>query len=348
MSSIKNRQRLLDILMIILLVLAILGVIIDLRLYPSIPISGPTTKETTTPKRTVEDVIREIISTVDPEVRESAIDILYSYTNRSFIVLQASKSIGPGDWDYVAFDYAYPFVYELSVSVSGSCVGTCNIDVELLDSEFKIIKYIGRVSSLRRNLTELWYYDSMTVGKFYLKLDNGFSILTSKTVYVTIRAYLLSDYVLNDVMFKIITIGEWVSLNIKYISDPYKIEYITNPKETLKVKAGDCDDFAVLLASLYRAVGLRTAVALIDTDKSGTVDHATALVALEKTELSKFKNSLSKYSILFGRKFTGCVSYFDRGDYIWLIIDPPMSDKIYEPWCVTYNPYDLLRLIEPG
>ncbi len=46
--------------------------------------------------------------------------------------------------------------------------------------------------------------------------------------------------------------------NINYVNDPVKFEFVKEPLYTLEVGAGDCDDHAVLLASLLRSVGIQT------------------------------------------------------------------------------------------
>ncbi|HDP74237.1 MAG TPA: hypothetical protein ENN46_04790 [Candidatus Woesearchaeota archaeon] len=51
--------------------------------------------------------------------------------------------------------------------------------------------------------------------------------------------------------------------NIQYISDPHKTEYIESPHETLKAGSADCDGFAVLLASMYNNIGLRSRYVII-------------------------------------------------------------------------------------
>jgi len=307
------------------------------------------TNKITTPRQTPEDVIKRYLSAVSPELRSATIDVLYLYTNRSFTVLQESVYISAGSWKLVRLDYSYPLIYEVTIRVTGNCIGECDIKVELLDEDNRLIWYFGRVSYLRKNLTvlvTLERYSSASTSRYYLKLDNSYSSFTSKTVHITVRAYVPADLVLNDKMFKIIAVASWVSENIRYISDPYKLEYIASPIETLRVKAGDCDDFAVLLALMYRAVGIRSAVGLIDTRGMGA-NHATALVALERMELDEFKKALEKYSVIFGYKTWGCVSYFSRDGIIWVIVDPPMSYNRQTPWCVEHEPYYLVKLIEP-
>ena len=52
-------------------------------------------------------------------------------------------------------------------------------------------------------------------------------------------------------------ICEWVRDSIGYVSDPYDSEYSQLPDETLTNMGGDCDDQAILLASLLMNVGFR-------------------------------------------------------------------------------------------
>lgn len=50
-------------------------------------------------------------------------------------------------------------------------------------------------------------------------------------------------------------IFDWVKRNIRYVSDPADSEYIAFPRETIQNLAGDCDDMAVLTASMIKAIG---------------------------------------------------------------------------------------------
>lgn len=50
----------------------------------------------------------------------------------------------------------------------------------------------------------------------------------------------------------------FVQKNFNYVNDPLSQEYYKTPQESLITKALDCDDYAVLLTSLLRAVGFQT------------------------------------------------------------------------------------------
>jgi len=55
-------------------------------------------------------------------------------------------------------------------------------------------------------------------------------------------------------------------------------DYFQTPEETLKEQAGDCEDFAILFASLLNYYGYIAFVGDIDCDGDGEVDHATCLL----------------------------------------------------------------------
>jgi len=55
-------------------------------------------------------------------------------------------------------------------------------------------------------------------------------------------------------------------------------DYFQMPEETLKEQAGDCEDFAILFASLLNYYGYIAFVGDIDCDGDGEVDHATCLL----------------------------------------------------------------------
>lgn len=54
-------------------------------------------------------------------------------------------------------------------------------------------------------------------------------------------------------------IRNWVAINIDYMSDEERwgvSMYWQTPEETLSLRTGDCKDFAIILASLFRAYGV--------------------------------------------------------------------------------------------
>jgi hypothetical protein len=64
-------------------------------------------------------------------------------------------------------------------------------------------------------------------------------------------------YELSQVGFD--NIRDWVAINIDYMSDEEQWgvdDYWQTPEETLSLRTGDCEDFAILLCTLLRAYGI--------------------------------------------------------------------------------------------
>jgi transglutaminase-like putative cysteine protease len=85
-------------------------------------------------------------------------------------------------------------------------------------------------------------------------------------------------------------IQAWVQNNIEYRHDPVDVELVQTPQVTLQLKAGDCDDQAVLTAALCQATGHPTqfiAVGLGGQPLSHVLSQTligTSWVALETIE----------------------------------------------------------------
>jgi len=47
----------------------------------------------------------------------------------------------------------------------------------------------------------------------------------------------------------------WVQSNIRYVKDVRGVETIQTPIQTLRLKAGDCDDMSTMLAALLESIG---------------------------------------------------------------------------------------------
>jgi hypothetical protein len=58
-------------------------------------------------------------------------------------------------------------------------------------------------------------------------------------------------------------IYKWMVRNINYVRDPWNIERIQSPDVTISQKAGDCDDHAILGASLLQSLGIQTGFRIV-------------------------------------------------------------------------------------
>lgn len=58
-----------------------------------------------------------------------------------------------------------------------------------------------------------------------------------------------------DYLGEIKALFEWVQQNIRYTKDPFRLEVLHSARRMLELRAGDCDDMAILLGSMLEAVG---------------------------------------------------------------------------------------------
>ncbi|NPA52693.1 MAG: hypothetical protein GXO22_07340 [Aquificae bacterium] len=61
-------------------------------------------------------------------------------------------------------------------------------------------------------------------------------------------------------------VAKWVRDNIKYIKDITGYETLQTPENTLAISGGDCDDHAILVATLLNAIGIKTAFKIVGKD----------------------------------------------------------------------------------
>jgi len=108
---------------------------------------------------------------------------------------------------------------------------------------------------------------------------------------------------------------EWVEANIKYrddSKDPYPgNEYWQSPYETIKDRAGDCEDTAILECAYYRYFGYEAYIAAVNTELN-IPDHAICIVKIR---------SPSEFLPALGR-----VDYYKIDNEYYLLIDNAYSD----------------------
>lgn len=78
----------------------------------------------------------------------------------------------------------------------------------------------------------------------------------------------------------------FVQAAIVYVPDPSGFEYPRYPIESLVDEIGDCEDTAILYASLVRTLGYGALISAVDTDGDGKADHMVALVPVHESYLS--------------------------------------------------------------
>lgn len=161
----------------------------------------------------------------------------------------------------------------------------------------------------------------------------------------------------NSEAWKIWQINRWVAGNISYVSDPRGHNYFAYAHETLNTGGGDCDDFAILLASLYESVGLDAAVASIDTDGDWKIDHMTCLVYYSGDGDSFIEEEKAILDIV-GMSSDTRVICFDPANSrllpakytggIWIVADPTMAIVKEKVGYVAHKPYLATLVIDVG
>lgn len=62
-----------------------------------------------------------------------------------------------------------------------------------------------------------------------------------------------------------LAIGEWVQKNVYYVHETR--ETFQRPETTLRLMAGDCDDFAILICGMLATIGIREKLCILKTGK---------------------------------------------------------------------------------
>jgi transglutaminase-like putative cysteine protease len=63
------------------------------------------------------------------------------------------------------------------------------------------------------------------------------------------------DLAQGDYAGECLAIYYWVCQNIRYMRDIHDVEFVKEPGQLIKTRAGDCDDMATLLAAMLMAMG---------------------------------------------------------------------------------------------
>ena len=144
--------------------------------------------------------------------------------------------------------------------------------------------------------------------------------------------------------------------NINYVSDPNSVDYYALASETMLTRAGDCDDYAILIASMYEAVGLDAFITFIDADNDNIIDHMACLVHYSKDADSFIEEEKVILKALLLRSPTGelvvlttsgtGLEKYDSG--IWIVIDPLQSFIGDAPGFVKSKSYTTKVVLDVG
>lgn len=107
---------------------------------------------------------------------------------------------------------------------------------------------------------------------------------------------------------------EYVRMNVKFVNDPEK-EYVASPCETILSEGGDCEDHAILLASLLEAVGVDSRVLWIQGEHTfvGIAGEGMEIEGLCEDALW-FRDNGEKI-LVADTTFSNCIGKIS-GDYV--------------------------------
>jgi PKD repeat protein len=117
----------------------------------------------------------------------------------------------------------------------------------------------------------------------YMPIDYATLFITPRDpVIVQKEAEITTSWIIPD----IVELRDWVAGNIKYSYDSQAHgtnDYWQLPRETISLKTGDCEDFAILLVSLLRANGYGSSDVYVmgGSSTSGGPGHAWVVVKME-------------------------------------------------------------------
>lgn len=142
--------------------------------------------------------------------------------------------------------------------------------------------------------------------------------------------------------------GRW-----RYVNDPRGREYVAMPKESIEnAYAGDCDDFAVTLGAMVRAIGGEVRVVFMEGARGG---HAYAEVCVDGPP-AEVATKLARY---YGRAWSAGVSgrravayRSDSACPVWLNLDwnAPVPGGAYEAerWAVAAYADGRVEVLAPA
>ena len=145
-----------------------------------------------------------------------------------------------------------------------------------------------------------------------------------------LSAKLVSKYPANaeGELWRTAAIFEYIKENVSYTPDPIFMkngnkvqkDLITNPVETLELGTGDCDDQAVLMASMLSAVGIENRMLLMESQQGGW--HLATEFAVDNSIEHQIDSELEKFYKKINRKIAKrSLMYFTEENKLWILAD---------------------------
>lgn len=126
-------------------------------------------------------------------------------------------------------------------------------------------------------------------------------------------------------VLQVCSIYEYLYSQWKYVSDPRGLEYIAPASDSIMIMAGDCDDFAALMATLIEAAGGRSRILIA---RGPTDCHAYTEVYVNTREIAlpilntiflRYKDWYISQNIENSERIN--FHYIESDDSVWLNLD---------------------------
>ena len=109
-------------------------------------------------------------------------------------------------------------------------------------------------------------------------------------------------------------IYQYTKSNVGYVSSPASGNYLANASETLHVRAGNCENQAILAVSMIRSIGGRAEIAIFPN-----CNHAFALAYVgSENQLQRIGNDIAT---LYGQQTLPYNWVQDKDGSYWLVVD---------------------------
>jgi len=114
-----------------------------------------------------------------------------------------------------------------------------------------------------------------TVNLMY-KLINKYKVnLNIRRLAIEIARGVKGDLKKSDRIFK------WIRKHIEYVKDVNQVETIQTPIQTLKIRAGDCDDLSILAGALLESIGIPIEIVTAGYGKPPRDKHVFILIRIK-------------------------------------------------------------------
>lgn len=231
---------------------------------------------------------------------------------------------GPGD--------AGPAVYSITLNV---VVQTAN---GAAWHDYGRVTAVDRAVDVKPPIEERFYDYYHNSQDYFWDVNSRINTSAVESIVSMIRSEYLGEYSVHQIA----AAYDWVRENIEYVSDNGG-DYWQSVEETLEARGGDCEDHAILMASIVKALGGNARVNII----SG---HAFPTVFVGSDQNGVWL-SLKRY---YGTETKACFLTDEFGS--WLVVDttgfpyagglPAMSSPTNStmPW--TFNESDWLHSVD--